>query len=231
MKYLILAAFALTLNTTMTVAQSRKVTRVKAGDDIAQAYSKNGFYRLPNFSKTVLYYKSGSKNDGILFNYNILSGNMQFISPKGDTLDMAGIEAVDSIVFPQTAFYNNDGFQEVVAQIGSFRLLKKPTIKMQAENIGAYGQPNPTSSIVNYTNYFSGTNVYNLVINQDIVIIETITWSFLDASNTVYKPSKATLLQSLPAEKKSAAEAYLQKNKVNFDKEKDLLALVNALSL
>jgi len=231
MKYLLLAALALSLYNTTVTAQSRKVIRVKAGDDIAQAYSKNGFYRLPNFSKAALYYKSGSKNDGILFNFNILSGKMQFISPKGDTLDMAGTETVDSIVFPQLAFYNIDGFQEVAAQIGTFRLLKKPIIKMQAESIGAYGQPNPTSSIANYTNYFSGTNVYNLIINQDIVIIETITWSFMDASNTVHKPSKATLLQTLPDDKKATAEAYLQKNKVNFDKEKDLLSLVNALSI
>ena len=213
MKYLLLAAVVFSLNTNSIVAQSRRTIRVKAGDDIAQAYSKHGFYRLPNFDKAILYYKSGNKTDGILFNYNIISGNMQFISPKGDTLDLTGTEAVDSVVFPQTVFYNNDGFQEVAERIGSFRLLRKPTIRMQAENIGAYGQPNPTSSIINYTNYFSGTNVYNLSINQDIVITETITWSFMDASNTIHKPSKATLLQALPADRKAAAELTCRKTK------------------
>ena len=231
MKYLLLTAVIFSLTTNSIDAQSRKTIRVRAGEDIAQTYSKHGFYRLPDFDKAILYYKTGNKADGIRFNYNIISGNMQFISPKGDTLDLTGTEAVDSVVFPQTIFYNNDGFQEVVGRIGSFRLLRKPTIRMQAENIGAYGQPNPTSSIINYTNYFSGTNVYNLTINQDVVIVETITWSFMDASNTIHKPSKTTLLQALPSEKKAAAEAYLQKNKVNFDKEKDLLALVNALSI
>ena len=231
MKYLLLAAVVFSLNTNSIFAQSRRTIRVKAGEDIAQAYSKQGFYGLPNFEKAILYYKSGNKADGILFNYNIISANMQFISPKGDTLDLTGTESVDSVVFPQTVFYNNDGFQEVAKRIGSFRLLRKPSIRMQAENIGAYGQPNPTSSIINYTNYFSGTNVYNLSINQDIVIVETITWSFMDASNTMHKPSKTTLLQALPADRKAAAESYLQKNKVNFDKEKDLLALVNALSI
>src|SRR5688572_2456812 len=113
MKYLLLAAVVFSLNTNSIVAQSRRTIRVKAGDDIAQAYSKHGFYRLPNFDKAILYYKSGNKTDGILFNYNIISGNMQFISPKGDTLDLTGTEAVDSVVFPQTVFYNNDGFQEV----------------------------------------------------------------------------------------------------------------------
>ncbi|HEX6191087.1 MAG TPA: hypothetical protein VFZ42_01930 [Chitinophagaceae bacterium] len=230
MKYLLVLAIIISLNSDALFAQSRKTIRVKAGDDIAQTYSKQGFYRLPNFSKATLHFKTGSKNDGILFNYSIISGNMQFIGPKGDTLEMGGTASIDSITFPGTVFYNNDGFQEVAARVGSFRLLKKVNIRMQSENIGAYGQPNPTSSIVNYTNYFSGTNVYNLTINQDIIIVETIIWSFMDAANATYKPSKATLLQSLPADKKAVAEAYLQKNKVNFDKEKDLLALMNELN-
>jgi len=230
MKWLTILALVLFIGSNPLIAQTRKSIRVKAGDDLAQAYSKHGFYRFPQFTKAILHFKNGSNKDGILFNYNILSGNMQFIGPKGDTLDLNGAASIDSIVFPQTIFYNMDGFQELVARAGSLRLLKKPVIRMQAENIGAYGQPNPTSSIINYTNYFSGTNVYNLSINQDVVIVETIQWSFMDNSFQPRKVGKETLLQSLPPEKQAVATDYMKKNKVNFDKEKDLFNLMNELA-
>ena len=63
--------------------QARRSIRVAAGEDLAQSYSKQGFYRFANFSNARLYFKTGGINTGMPFNYNLLSGTMQFISPGG----------------------------------------------------------------------------------------------------------------------------------------------------
>ena len=209
--------------------QARRSIRVAAGEDLAQSYSKQGFYRFANFSNARLYFKTGGINTGMPFNYNLLSGTMQFISPGGDTLEVANTADIDSVIFENGRFYNKEAFMEEVSFASGIRLLKKIEIRIQAENIGAYGQANPTASIINYNSYFSGTNVYNLSINQDIVLVETTSWFLMDHAGKIHKPSRSVVLSLLPDEKKQKVENFLKVRKINFDKEKDLLILMQEL--
>jgi len=117
----------------------------------------------------------------------------------------------------------------MAASAGNLKLLKRISIKLQAENIGAYGQPNPTSSIVNYNTFYSGINVYNLSINQDIVIVETTSWYLMDEKLQFRKASRQVLLEMLQGEFKSRAQKILGGRKVNFDKPADLLQLFEEL--
>ena len=212
-------------------SQSHRSIRAKAGEDIAQAYSKNGFYRFPQFSQAKICSKPGCKDANLRFNYNLLSGKMQFIGPKGDTLDMASTVSIDSIVIDQSSFfYADNGFTEIVKRAGPVFLARRTVIKLQTENIGAYGQPNPTASIMKFNSYYSGTNVYNLVINEDVVIAETVYWLLLTEGQEPVKAGRANLQKILPPGQQGRVEEYLKKNKVNFEKEKDLLQLFAALA-
>ncbi len=229
MKYFLSFILLSLLSCNFILAQSGNTIRVNAGEDVAQAYSPQGFYRFPQFLKPRLYFKGGILNGGLVFNYNVLSGNMQFINPKGDTLDMVITPDLDSIVFEKNVFLFNGGFLEVVAQSDSLMLLKKLVLTTQEEKIGAYGQPNTTSSIVSVKTYSAGTGVYNLVVNQNIILIENISWFFAKGNTNMIKASKANILKLLPAEKQAIADAYLKKNRTNFDRENDLRRLMEAL--
>ena len=77
--------------------------------------------------------------------------------------------------------------------------------------------------------YSSGTGVYNLVINQDVILIENISWFFTNSNTNLVKASKTNLLKLLPAEKQTKAETYLKQNKTNFEKENDLKKLMAAI--
>lgn len=229
MKYCVLFSIAIFFPFTLVFSQGKRSIRVKAGDDLAQAYSPQGFYRFPQFSKAVLYFHGVNGNSGPLFNYNVLSGNMQFISPAKDTLDMANTATLDSIVFDQTVFYHNrDGFMEVLASSDSVKLLKKLVIKAQVESIGAYGLSNNTSSIASLKSFYTGTGVFNLVVNQDVVLEEFVNWFFASGNNVV-KANKSNLLKLLSPDKGAKAESYLKQNKINFEKEEDLKKLVIAI--
>lgn len=211
-------------------AQSVRIIRVKAGDDVAQAYSSNGFYRFPRFEKATLYYKNGSINEGSQFNYSMLSGNFHFIGPQGDTVELGGKTDIDSINVGGTMFVANDGFLEVINTVDSVALLKKTTIKTQTENVGAYGMANSTASITNIRSYVAGTGVYNLILNQDIVVTETVSWYFADKNNNPVKATKANLLKLLPAQKQAKTEDWLKQNKTSFEKEADLKKLMLAIA-
>jgi hypothetical protein len=229
MEYYLLFFLAASLNFNLVFAQSARSIRVKAGDDVAQAYSPYGFYRFPQFGNATLHYKTGDKNSGAQFNYNILSANLQFISPKGDTLDLASQENIDSVVFNGTIFLYNDGFMEIIGTADSVLLLKKTIIKTQTENIGAYGLPNTTASIVNMKSYSNGASVYSLVLNQDVVVAENISWFFINQNKTLVKATKSNLLKLLTADKQVKIEAWLKQNKTSFEKEADLKKLMAAI--
>jgi hypothetical protein len=229
MKYYLIFFLTASLNKNLVFAQSFRSIRVKAGEDVALAYSPQGFYRFPQFGKAILYYKAGGKNSGAQFNYNVLSGNLQFISPNGDTLELAGPENIDSVVFEGTVLLYNDGFMEIVAAADSLLLLKRTNIKTQTENIGAYGSPNTTASIVNMKSYSNGVGVYSLVLNQDVLVAENISWFFINQNKTLVKANKSNLLKLLAAGKQSKTEAWLRQNKTGFEKEADLKKLMAAI--
>ena len=229
MKHYLLFFLAALLNCNL-FAQTGQSIRVKAGEDVAQAYSPQGFYRFPQFSNAALFFKGGGRNSGVRFNYNVLSGNMQFIGQNGDTLDMVAAASLDSIVFEKNVFLYNEGFMEVVAHSDSLKLLKKMIVRTQVENIGAYGLPSATASIVNIKSISAGTGVYNLVINQDVVLSENISWFIINGNNKMIKANKANLLKLLPAGKQTKAEAYLKQNKTNFESENDLKKLIEAIA-
>jgi hypothetical protein len=225
-----LFCFFFLLGSTAGLTQQRDKIRVRAGEDIAQAYSPNGFYRFPDFTKAVLYFYTGSNNTGLRFNYNLLAGNLQFISPRGDTLDLAVPATIDSVVFDNTVLYYREGFLELTARIDSLRLLKKTVVKLDVEKIGAYGQASPTASITNYNSFFSGTGVHKLTINQDVVVSETVSWLLMDPKGKLSKATKSNFLAGLSPATKQKADDYHKRNKVNYEKEADLLKLIKALS-
>ena len=211
-------------------AQSQRSIRVKAGEDIAQAYSPQGFYRFPQFSKAILFFKGGVQNSWHRFNYNILSGTMQFINPAGETLNLDAPEKIDSVVFEKNVFVHNDGFMEVVAHTDSIILLKKIIIKTRQEKIGALGLPTQSASIDNISIYSADTNVYNFIINADVVVTENVYWYWMDRNNTILKATKGNLLKLLPAGRQSTAETYMKQNKIDFENETDLKELMANLA-
>ena len=183
MKHTYLCILVCVVASHVVFPQANRTIRVKAGEDVAQAYSPYGFYRFPQFSKATLYFNGNPRKSDILFNYNVLSGTVQFINLKGDTLDLVNTPGPDSISFGNNVFLYNNGFLEVVAQNDSLRLLKKLILKTQAENIGAYGQPNPTGAITNVKDISIGAVVYTIVVNQGIVLTVDVNLFMMQATD------------------------------------------------
>ena len=212
-------------------AQYRKSIIVKAGEDIAQAFSPNGFFRFAEFDKGILFSRKQSGNSRQLFNYNILSGKVQFINPKGDTLEMTNPGVFDSLMIGKTVFYYVEdlGFLEQLGAAGPVNLVKKTTIKIKPETVGAYGSTTSTSSIDKIDTYVVGGRVYNYRVNEDMNLKEMIDWYWITPGRIPQKATRKNLLQLLPRTKQPVAEALIKEQKTNFDKEADLIRLIQTI--
>jgi hypothetical protein len=229
MKSYWLFALLVVLKTNFVFGQGGKAILVRAGEDIAKAYSPNGFYRFSQFAKATLFRKTGKSDTDQLLNYNIFSGAMQFINEKGDTLDLINPSLFDSIAIDGNIFYYEDGFMELVASSQPFRLFKKTRIKLIPERKGAYGSSNSTGASDKISSYTFGNSVYNISVTEDMTVKESIDWFWMDEKGKLWKANKDNLFLLLPADKQESVKAWLKQNKTSFGKEPDLRRLMQNL--
>lgn len=229
MKYPVLLIISILLYTS-SQAQYRKSTEVKAGQDIAQAFSPNGFYRFPQFTTGALFSRMRSGNSSQLFNYNLLYDKIQFIN-HGDTLEMSNPTLFDSILIDkQVFFYRQEyGFLEQVAASGSINLVKKTSIKIKPMSVGAYDGATTTSAINKVNTYTTGFNVYNFTVNEDVAIKESVDWYWMNTNGDIKKATKNNLFLFLPESKQKKAQAFMKENKISFAKEEDLARLIRSI--
>jgi len=229
MKILSLLLFSIALKTSLLYGQVSKTKTVRAGDDIAQAYSPNGFYRLSQFDKAILYRSAGTLHSDSLYNYNIYAGEIQFINHAGDTLYLNDPSLFDSIAIGKNVFYYADGMLELVASSYPVRLVKKTEIEMRPQTIGAFGVNNSTGTIVNVGVSFTGGNMYSFTLDVNVIVKETINFYFMDPAGKLTKATRENLMLLLPADKQEKANVYLKENKSGFKKEADLKKILEAL--
>lgn len=212
-------------------AQYRKSIEVKAGEDAAQAYSSSGFYRFREFSAGALFTEDRSGKSSYRYNYNILSGNMQFINGK-DTMDITNARRFDSIVVSNTVFFykKDEGYVEVLAAAYPVRLVKKVSIKMKPVTVGGYDAASTTSAIKRINQYtIVTTTVYNLTVTDNLMIKENVDWFWMDDNRQLSKATKKNLMEMLSPELQAKAQAIIKDKKIEFDREADLIQLITAL--
>jgi hypothetical protein len=206
-------------------AQSGRSITVRAGEDIAKAYSPSGFYRFPQFSRAIFYSKEGAGYEGLLFNYNLLADQLQFINKSGDTLQVVNPTVFDSIQIDKSIFYYDHGYLEKVAGTQNLRLVRRTAIKLKPEAVGAYGSSGATAAINQITEYTVGANLYSLVLNQDIVIRVDVDWYWMNQNGTLTRATKNNFLSLLDPSKQESVRTFLKQNKISFAKEDDLVKL------
>ena len=216
MKKTMLVIFYFFASINFVEAQTERF-RVKAGDDITDKISEFGKYRFKDFEKARLYYSYGKFASGKL-NYNYLVEEMQFINQSGDTLALSNPEQITYIVFDSAVFFYNEGFMELVFKHDSVSIARKQKATITYEKIGAYGQPNPTSSIDNYRNYADdpSSRTYRLIVNRDAVILKQITWYLVkDSDHKPVKADKAGVMKLFP-QHNTEIKAFIKDNKDAF---------------
>ena len=202
-------------------AQTNTDFRSKAGEAFIPSP-----YRFPDFIQGFVRYKNGNNTTAKL-NFNMANQEMHFMSSNGDTLAIDKPMEILSIVLDTTVYYScKEGYLEVFSRYDSILLTAKLRLKNQNDKIGAYGQPNPSSSIDNYRSFIDHNRVYSLTTREHVTFSYDVTIYFVDNKHQAFKATKANLFKMFPG-KKGEIEKYLRQHPVNFNNRTDMEQLVS----
>lgn len=225
----LLLTFAFIYNTDL-FAQKNKVVTVRAGTDIMDVLSTADVLHYPRFTNGKVFFKDGTVTEANL-NYNHLVNEMHFISARGDTLVLANENNIKYIVIGNDSFYYDHGYLRLLASGNLLKLaLKQIWIISDTRPIGAYDTPNSSVSITSYATTSEHGRLYDLVIDEDLVLKKVEQFYIGDNYNHFVLADKKNLLMLFPKQQERI-EIYLKENKINFNKKDDLEKIVQSLTL
>jgi len=228
------------------VAQSPDVIRIKGGAGGEKAVPIAGRYRYDQFRAGQILYVNGATATARL-NYNILLGEMQFISSRGDTLALADEVTLRliSISSPALAgtppdrsasedvfvYDQKKGYLELIGDYNGIKLAAKQGLRMaKSEKQGGYGQSTGSSAITTYQFYAPGsTSVSQLDGQGDLLLIKDKNYYLIDQNSRSYLINKASLLK-VYGKHREQVTTYLDNESVDFRRQKDLEKLLKYCS-
>lgn len=177
-------------------------------------------WRFPSFEEGTVLLKTGGS---LVYkmNFNMLFCDMQFITSKGDTMEIANPGDIDSIYFTNSIFFFRDGYFEIIAEAGPFRLGVSWKASFAIVKVGAMGLPARNVSTGDYINYNASMRLLEIHANEDMYVNRKTEYFLIDKTGDLIKASKSNFLEIFNADKKNI-EKYLKLNKPNFNKQVDL---------
>lgn len=220
-RYILLALILFQIFSVTSQVNDKKV--IQADENISDYF----IYRFPSFEKATILFKNGSSSI-YKMNFNMLLCTMQFIDPKGDTLEISKPEDIDSIRLNNSTFFFKGAYFEVLAAVDSVKLVVSRKAKFESIKIGAMGLPSRNTGIDNYDSYSSNDKQYNtptqLRINQNINAYQKTEFFLTSNKDEFIKATKPSFLKIFYADK-NGIEKFIRSNKINFNKQVDLIKL------
>lgn len=227
MRFLFLLLLVLISGTGIFAQKSTPVI-VKAGNNIMDVLPTADVFYYPHFTNGTVFLRDGT-GVATKLNYNRLVDEMHFINGKGDTLALANERDIKYIVIGNNTFYYDQGFLRVLAAGNLVKLaIKQVWIISDTRQVGAYNSTNNSVSMTSFTSYNEGGRLYDLIVNEDVILKKAENYYFGDTNNHFLLAGKKNLQMLFPKEQRRI-EMYLKENKVNFNKMEDLQKIVQFL--
>lgn len=203
--------------------QAQEIITVKAGTKIIQAFPKADRYQYPEFSDGVVMFKD-STYTAALMNYDILYGEIEFISKK-DTLQIMGKKDIRYVALHEDTFYYDKGYMRKLAGDENLMLAEHRFVKIvDNQKQGAYGTTSSTSAVSSYNSLPSSGGYYNLVVNEDLLLKKVVDLFMYTPAGGFELFRRKNFLSAFP-EKEEEMKKYLKEQPVDFNKREDLIRL------
>ena len=230
---LLIGAIGLIIHTS-GMAQAPNVIRVKGGVGGEKAVPFAARYRYGQFRAGEVSFLNGN-SVAARFNYNVLLGEMHFITARGDTMALAEEPIVRRVAIDrltigdqslqETLFLydRSQGYIEIIADYAVVKLGVKEGLKtMKREKMGGYGQSTGASAITTYQFYSGGnTSVSKLDAGGDLLFMKEKAYYFVDQNSRYYPATKASLSKMFKSQRQQIT-AYLASDPVDFNQEDQL---------
>jgi hypothetical protein len=227
MKKSILIVCSVFILTNTLFAQKNEPVIVKAGTRVIDYFPIADRYLYAEFTAG----KAIFSNDRIypsVFNYNFLSGEMEFIKSK-DTLIITDKSDLLSIVVAQDTFYYHHGYLQMIRS-GQLKVGLKNSIAMKdIRKKGAMGTINRSAASESYDFWLTNSVTIDLVADIDMVLQKAEIYFFSAPGEDFVRFSKKNILKIVPG-KKDVVKNYIKLNKIDFDSREDLLRLADFVS-
>ena len=223
-----LIIFAIFIFNQNIFAQKERWT-VKAGEETMQSIPDSIKFLYPHFLTGFVYFKDG-KISRAPVNYNLLVEEMQFISTNMDTLSIADEATIKFITINNDSFYYDKAYLQTVTSNSSVKLAKKESLKIaDIQKMNVFNQPSSTASTNTVTHVYRavGQSV-ELNARANIVLVKQTAYFIGDKYNH-FRPANKRSVMKMFGSKQSEIENFLNENKIAFNKEDDLMKLVNFL--
>ncbi len=203
---------------------------VGAGESVTDVLSMKEIFLYPEFINGTALNKNGTSSEA-LFNYNIINGEIQFISPRKDTLAVAKPGAVNFFSIASDTFYYSNGYYRKIAGDKNFMLAAMQYTRLaDVRKAGPYGTTTSTGSVDNYSSLISSTTggVYKLRVNVETVFTMRCDYFFSNPQDKFVPAKKSNLLKMFP-DQEEKIKKYLKDESIRFNNKEDLVKLTNFL--
>lgn len=194
---------------------------LKAG----QNWNEFVYYLFPAFTDGTVKIKNGGQAISKI-NFNMMLCQMQFIGPHGDTLSFSNPEEIDSIRVNDKCFFYKKNYFEILNDFDSVKLVVSRTVKYEPVKLGAMGIPAHGVSIDNYATLRDDNDSKPLILNVDLDVVIESAYLLMQKNGGMSIANKSNFLK-LFGKNKPGLEGYLKSNKINFNKESDLIKLID----
>ena len=218
MKKLFLPGFIFFFFTTSLSAQRTEVIRVK-GNDVPAFIAKTK-YKFPAFTHAKIFLKNGEVASARI-NFDYFDQAVKYIGEQRDTLILTNddIKYISSTV--DTFFYDKK-FYEWIASSATARLAMLRTYKLNdKQKIGAFGTSSPTQKIESHDAILGVTHL-DLGTNEEYVFSEQTSYFISKTDGNFVPATKKNISKIFP---KKDIENYIASNKLNINKQEDLITL------
>lgn len=227
MKYLISCLFALICYTGVP-GQKKTFVTVQAGSNIMDVLPASEIFFYPHFTSGKVFLKNGPGTETKL-NYNRLVDEMHFIDQKGDTVALDNESDVKYIVVGNDTFCYDGGYVRLISSGKFVKLaIRDVWVISETRQRGAFNTTNNSVSMLSFKTMQEGGRLYDLVVNEDIILKKTEKYYFGDNFNHFVVAGKTNLLMLFPKEERRIG-IYLKDNKINFNNKAHLEKTVQFL--
>jgi len=205
-------------------AQKNDQVIVKAGTRLIDYFPVAERYLYPDFTAG----KAVFSNDRIypsVFNFNFLSGEIEFIKSK-DTLMITDKSDLLLIVVAQDTFYYHNGYLQLI-QNGWLKVgLKRSFAIKDIRKKGAMGTINRSAASESYDYLLANAQSLNLVADIDMVLQKEELYFYSTSGDDFVRFSKKNIIKVIPG-KENIVKNYIASNKIDFESREDILQLAD----
>jgi hypothetical protein len=210
-------------------AQNKKTFVVNPGEKVYDVISPVDRYTYPAFLNGRVYFRNGSIGASIL-NYNKLLASLEFITAKGDSLLLDQLEEIRYVVISKDTFFTDKICLKQIDHKGEVRLAEMRVIQLtNVKHQGAMGLPTDAAVDAFTTISSRATTLLELVPSEILTFKEQVVYYLGDSFGQFKQANKKNLI-ALFGKNKNQVTDYLEKNKVDFLKEADMLKLLDFLA-